>query len=342
MNAQKTTKEYQGVILGREASPLVAGVSAGYEVEELIPGADWDRYRPKHERQNMGYETSACLLFSGNDCIESLFNFYWETDRLDAESKNWLMINGYRVNDSFNFSDRLPANYADIIPLTGTYQYKANNALQKYLVPEHTLPYTSKGQYINPDPTKGGYYHLGEITQDMLDQAEEFEKRFTISWFYVEDEKRKEYLKSSPLQVIVRYADGNGILAPAGRRNHAVMLYKAEDGIDYIDDSYVTQDKRYDPRYVKDAVGFALTINNKNMNTEQFIKDNDLKWVQNETTGQFARIMQGKLRPIISNDRGALALLDEKVRNNKIIKDGKETGAKLTVAEWKEMPKEEF
>lgn len=340
MNPQIPNVKYSGVILGRDPNQRVAGVSSGYEPEILLESGNWDKYRPKHERQNMGYETSACLLFSGEDCVESLFNFYWETERLDEESKQWLEQTGYRENGKFNFSDRLPANYADIIPLTGTYQYKANNAIAKYQIPESRLPYTDKGLYINPDPTKGGYYHREEITEEMLALAEEFEKRFTITWHYVED--RAQALKSSPLQVLVRYADGDGILAPNGTRNHGVMLYKAEPGIDYIDDSYWRQDKRYDPRFVYEPVGWGLTINKYNMDIQHFVTQNDLAWVQNETTGQFARVMQKKLRPIISNDRGALILLDEKVRGNTIIKDGKTTPAKLTPAEWKQLPKEDF
>jgi hypothetical protein len=78
------------------------------------------------------------------------------------------------------------------------------------------------------------------------------------------------------------------------------------------------------------------------MDIQQFVTQNDLAWVQNQTTVQFARVMQKKLRPIISNDRGALILLDEKVRGNTIIKDGKTTPAKLTPAEWKQLPKEDF
>jgi hypothetical protein len=334
--------EYSGIIHGKEPNPPIVGVSAGAEVEHLNLFGNWDNWRPEHEQQNLGYETSACLIFSGTDCLETLFNFYVARSMIDLDNLNWLNENGYFKNGLVNFSDRLPANYAEIIPLTGTYQFKANNALAEYLIPEAMLPYTAVGLYVNPDPTKGAYYHRASITSQMLNLALEFKRRFTITWFYVED--REDGLKSSPLQAVVRFANGDGILKPEGRLNHGVMVYgqTIDKTADLIDDSYTQRDKKYGRDYVFDFIGYKITINNTLMDIQDFIIKNDLKWVQNETSGQFGRIMRGKLRTINSNDRGALILLDEKVRNNKIIKDGKETPAKLTKAEWEKLPKEEF
>ena len=56
------------------------------------------------------------------------------------------------------------------------------------------------------------------------------------------------------------------------------------------------------------------------LDLEKFFKENDLKWAQNSNTGQFGRVMQNKLMVIESSDRGALALLDDKMRKEPSIK----------------------
>jgi len=342
MKKNDIPQEYSGVIHGYEPNPQIAGVTSAVDLPILMVFKNWDRYRPSHEIQNKGYETSACTLFSGSDCIETLLNYHLWTNSIPQEIENWVREKGYIENGSFNFSDRLPANFAEIVPLTGTYQYKANNALAKYLIPEKMLPYTNVGEYKNPDPTKGGYYNSEAITQEMFDLAKEFEERITINWFYVEDKSKG--LMTSPLQCIVRYADGPGVLKPIGMTNHAVMCYGEEDGgdVDLIDDSYSTRDKKYGKDFVFNYIGYKITFNEKIMDTAKFIHYNDLKWVRNETTGQFGRIMQGKLRPILSKDRGALILLDDKCRQNKITLEGKEQSSSISDILWKTLPKLDF
>jgi len=333
-------ENYSGVIPGREKNPRIAGVSSPVEKKILLLSKNWKPHAPEHEIQNKGYETSACLDFSGSDCLEYLFNFYKENNKFSPELLKWFNDKGYIVNGKFNFSDRLAANYSDIIPLSGTYQYKANDALCKYLIPESMLPYTTIGKYENPDTTPGGYFNRNAITQEMLDLAKEFNKRITVDWYY--EENPTTGLFSSPLQCIGRYADGDCILKPEGAWNHGLCIPNEEEDYFDIDDSYTVQFKKYGKNYVGSFVGYSITINDITMNIQEFLTTNDLKWVQNETTGQFARIMQKKLRPINSKDRGALILLDEKVRSNKIVKDNKEIPAKITNAEWELLPKDDF
>jgi len=76
-----------------------------------------------------------------------------------------------------------------------------------------------------------------------------------------------------------------------------------------------------------------ITITNKNMDIEKFVKDNDKKWVRNYNTGAFGRILQGKLFIGTSTDRMTLMLLDDKVREN---------GVQISDSEWKQLPKEDF
>lgn len=104
------------------------------------------------------------------------------------------------------------------------------------------------------------------------------------------------------------------------------MVYGDTDKTAYIDDSYTNADKVYCKERVSNLVGCSITYNIKSdMNVAQFLKDNDLKWVRNQNTGAFGRIMQGKLMIVDTKDRGVLIVLDEMVRTN---------GRQMTQPEW--------
>lgn len=294
---------YNGVKFGTQPTDFIAGVNTPLGVDILNLNADWDTDRPEHEHQNKGYETSACTIFSGLDCLETVFMFFLKNNLFPPDLTLWLRANGYFNNGFINFSDRYSAQFAEIEPLSGTYQYKAGNALRQGLIPETMFPYTTDN-----------YYNNKAITAEMTALAEEFIKRFTVNWYWVENISIG--LHSSPLQGIVKYADGTGILKPEGRLNHAIMVYGQADDYLKIDDSYSIREKKYGKDFVFSFMGFSLTINNNNMINETFIKENDLKFVRNKNTGQFGRIMQGKLRVVASTDRGTLLLLDNEHRAN--------------------------
>jgi hypothetical protein len=69
------------------------------------------------------------------------------------------------------------------------------------------------------------------------------------------------------------------------------------------------------------------------MDIAKFVKDNDLKWVRNQNSGDFGRILQGKLFLLPTADRATLALLDDKVRTN---------GINITDEEWSQLPSQNF
>ena len=80
------------------------------------------------------------------------------------------------------------------------------------------------------------------------------------------------------------------------------------------------------PKYK--GVQYSIT-----MDTKKFIKNNDLKFVRNKNTGEFGRIMNGKLRTVKTKDRGALLLLDNSHRKN---------GITITNKEWEQLPQKPF
>jgi len=311
---------YQGVKLGRKITDFVAGASSPLEDKYLNLSSDWDLDRPEHELQNKGFETYACLIFSGFDCVETLFMNYLKNDLIPTEYIKWLGDNGYFENGFINFSDRFAAQFADIEIGTGTKVYKANDAIRNYLIPESMLPYE-----------KENYYAKYAVTDKMLRLSEEFKERFTINWQW--EEIPTKGLKKSPLQAVVRYATGDGILKPEGELNHGIQVYKEDEDSYYIDDNYAQRNKRYGKDYVFYFVSYTLTINYKTMDTKKFIEENDLKFVRNTNTGAFGRIMQGKLRTVDTDDRGALLLLDDSHRKN---------GVSVTNEEWEQLPQQLF
>lgn len=312
MNISKVPLDYQGVKIGRQNTDFVAGVSTPLGGLTLNVSGKWKEYRSQHELQNKGYETYACTVFSGFDAEEALFDFYLLNNRVGFDDVKFLRDYGFLINGRINFSDRFAAQFAEIEIGLGTYQYKANDAIRQYLIPEAMLPYTEEG-----------YYDKSKITEEMLKLSEEFCRRFKFNWYWVE--QTTAALRSTPLSGIVHYAGGDGILKPEGALNHCIMIPSEE--VDYydVDDNYSQQDKRYGKDYVFNFAGYSLTLNIPLMNVEKFLEDNDLKYVRNLNTGAFGRVLQGLLRIVDTRDRGTLMLLDDKVREN---------GVNITQGEW--------
>lgn len=74
-------------------------------------------------------------------------------------------------------------------------------------------------------------------------------------------------------------------------------------------------------------------LNTITMDIKAFMIHNDLKFIRNQETGAFGRIIGQKLRVVKTDDRGTLLLLDEAVRKN---------GLNITNAEWEQLPKVNF
>lgn len=240
-----------GVIIGKQLTDFIAGSNSPIVFKEKLSSGNWLEFKPEHELQNKGFETYACTVFSALDCIETLFMFDLRNGNVPPETVRFLRDHGYFKNGFINFSDRLPANFADIQIGLGTYQYKTNDAVRHYLVPEDMFPYTTDK-----------YYDQTQITQQILALIEELKDHITINWFWVEDPEL--YLKMSPLQSIVRYADGEGVLKPNGPKNHSVMTYDIDSENTYINDSYTRELKIYGRDYVDQFVGYLITYNKKN------------------------------------------------------------------------------
>jgi len=288
--------------------------------------SDWKDYKIEHEIQWTGtYDTLFCVTYSALDCIGSLFMYYIANGLMAPDNVKWLQDNGYFKNGFINFNERFIGTLGGTTN-QGAYQFKVANAINNNgLIPQDMFPLADN--FNDNIDTKF-------ITTNMRILAAEFRKRFTINFEWVTD--FIEAIKHSPIQVTVKYADYNNpedILKPEGTPNHAVKCVYKNNLYNEIDDTYWQRYKRYDPAYTYSPMSFKLTINNISMDTNKWLKDNDKKWVRNSNSGAFGRVLQEKLFVFNSIDRGALALLDDKVREN---------GVQITNNEWEQLPKQNF
>jgi hypothetical protein len=288
---------------------------------------NWKNNLCPHEIQfqNAGtgkaFDTAFCITFSAQKVLKTSTMYKLSNHQMPNELVTWLKDKGYFENGFINFSKRFTGILGGTTKKGATQERIINSILCYGLIPEKMFP--------NKADTLAEYTDSTKITTEMYALGQEFLEKFKIT---VSD-ARLEDIKTSPLQAIVRYADGEGILAPKGDTNHGLVIYNVEDNYVDVCDSFWDEFKRYDKSFVHYLKKF--TINPRNMtDNEKFLMDNDLKWCQNKMTGQFGRIMQGKLFTVHSNDRGALVLLDNEVR--------KTAGLKIEDTLWNNLDKKEF
>lgn len=319
-----------GVLLGKGQYDWIAGGNSAIKREVYAVDLNWKPYQGEHEIQFVNsktpYDTLFCVTYSALKCIIALLNFLIKRGLISDENIQWLKDNGYYKNGKLNFSERFSAINGGTTN-KGAYQFKVANGIYNFgLIPQDMFPLADNFQ----DNIDSRF-----ITQEMKDLGKEFIKRFTVNYEWVDS--TLEQLKYSPVQEIVRFANyekPEDILKPEGETNHAVEGVFATPEYDEIQDTYWQVYKRYHPDYTHSYMAFSITVNNNiPMDTEKFIKDNDKKWVRNQNTGEFGRVLRGKLFTIQTTDRAALILLDDRVR---------EDGIQVTNEIWEKLPKENF
>lgn len=309
------------VIVGSKIGDYIAG--SNIDTPEIVnESGSWVNYPAEHERQNMNGETSSCTVFSFNDMRESLMMYLLHENKIPALHAKWLKDNGYFKNGFINFSDRIPAMYAEIELGVGTYLYKAAEACRKWSLPE---------DIIDSVKTVDEWYNKAKITQKALDLQKEFDKRFKWVWFCVND--LNEGLKYSPIQGIVSFKNGDDILCPTTPINHAVTALEAKSDYVLIDDSYNQQFKKYCHKGFSNYLGVKLIIKEDiDMDKAKFYKDNDKKIIRNKDTGAFGVIYGGQLLKIEEN-RAGLFMIDRE--NRKLI--GNIESVQISDNEWTQL-----
>lgn len=320
-----------GALLGQDTFDWIAGANSAVDHKVLLESGNWKELSIPNEIQvvNYGqtnqYDTSMCVSFNGStDALEYILMQMLRLGQIPQITVKWLQEKGYFENGVINFNERFTAIKGGTTD-QGAYQFKVANGMKNCgLIPQKLLPYANNFK-DNIDPKF--------ITKELDALGLEFLEHFAINYEWVNAEDTKEFMKYSPLSCIGQYAEGEGILNPPTASGHSMLQVNETDDYREIDDSYWRQFKKYKKDKLQSFMAFYLTPLKTNvMNTLQWIKDNDKKWVQvtsGEHNGQFGRVLQGKLLMFVSSDRGALALLDDKMRT--------EPSIKITAAEFSDL-----
>jgi hypothetical protein len=172
------------------------------------------------------------------------------------------------------------------------------------MVPQSRLPLAKNfNDNINPNLISEEIYALGRKSKEYI----------MINWNWVDRSQVSEVLKDSPLIATVNFANGDGILSPTGRHNHAIMVAGEESDHYVIDDSYWEQYKKYDKNFVDNFLQFSITYNITNMDTQKFILTNDTRLIRNTNTGAYAVIYAGNFLKI-TEARAGLFSVDRMAR----------------------------
>lgn len=311
------------VKLGRGVYDWQFGGNSAIQHDILVPDKNWKVFKVAHEIQWQGtYDTQFCVTYSALKAIAKFLTYLESVGALSQDDLEFFA--DYKKNGMYDFAERFPATLGETDE-NGAYQWKVASVIKNYgLIPQDMFPLADNFK-DNVDPKF--------ITQAMYDKGQEFLKRISINYEWIDSFDNLIY---SPIQTVVRFANyvnPEDILTPEGELNHAVTGIYGVVEFDEVEDSYWQEYKRYRPDYTHSLLAYFITINKTNMDTIKFLKDNDKKWVRNSNTGQFGRVLQGKLMVVQSTDRGTLMLLDDKVREN---------GIQITNAEWEQLPKINF
>ncbi len=208
--------------------------SSPVKKEVLNESLDWKEYAPEHEIQaRRFYDTMSCVTYSATDCIEYIFNHAIKNNRISKADLKWLKDNDYFKNGMINFNERFTAILGET-DRNGAWQYKVGDAIRKYgLVPQDAIHF----------PDRQEDYFKNDFNQNVLDLGLEFIKRFPINYQWANN--FRDDLKYGPLQVTLYFLNGDGILCPKNRPQHAVVAINANEQYVEIDDSYLTQFKKY-------------------------------------------------------------------------------------------------
>jgi hypothetical protein len=169
---------------------------------------DYTKWLPPHEEQKRGFDSFACVVFSGLNNLEILFQRVWG-----------------RVID---FSDRFQAGMTPVIPNRGTnYQNFWDSVRKNGLVLEEEYPWGGKD----------GHEYVKRPPQPIIDKGLEFNSFYEIQhewvdWGGCDPNKLYEALRYGTLQASV-----NGGATSTGVRNtdtnHSITIYKAVKGVKF-------------------------------------------------------------------------------------------------------------
>jgi hypothetical protein len=314
-----------GVLFGRGKFDWQAGANSPIVRQELMPDKNWKKIELDHEIQfnhDSLYDTLFCVTYADLKAIAKLLTYL---ESVGAFTPIQLItLNRYKKNGKYNFSERFTGTLGETTS-QGAYQFKIAQAIRNYgLIPQDMFPLADNFQ-DNIDKKF--------ITEEMYRSGREFLEIISFNYEWVDN--MPDYLKYSPIPLIVRFANYEkleDILNPVGALNHQVCGVLSTTEYNEIEDSYQQRYKRYEPEATHHFMAFYITINNKSMDVAKFIKDNDKNQVRNVNTGGYGVIYAGKLMEI-KQERAGLYMIDRDARG--LVGKGKTVP--MTNADWEQI-----
>ena len=314
-----------GVLIGRGEFDWFASGNSPIVHEILMPDKNWKNVELEHEIQfnyPALYDTLFCVTFASLKAVAKILTLLELNGLLSYQDLQFFAQ--YKKNGKYNFNERFTGALGETTNL-GAYQYKIANAIRNYgLIPQDMFPLADN---FNDNIDKKF------ITQEMYDKGKEFLERVSFNYEWVSD--MINYLEYSPIPCLVKFANYENeedILAPVGDYNHQVLGVFAVPEYHEVEDTYQQRYKRYEPQNTGGFMAFYLTLNNKNMDVEKFIKENDTNQIRNVNTGGYGVIYGGKLMQI-RQERAGLYMIDRDARG--LIGKGKTVS--ITDNEWKQI-----
>ena len=258
---------------------------------------EWVQYYSDHsERQNLGggFDSYSCCNFHYLRPVETIFNIQIDKESvrwITEEDIQWLKDKGYAKLENgkwrVNFSDRFNAITSGTVPRLGNSGRTVALAGRNIgLIPQDMLPFTQETK-------EDEYFDENEITQEMWDLADAFQKRFDIGFKFLNPNVKEQYdewVLLSPFSIYI--CCGCPWVAGVQQKcfnttNHCVTDLGIEDTDEkrYGDTYYRKQkDNTYKlyRRVAKDFVvynlGYVYTLKSKSLTNNE----EDMKFIQEE------------------------------------------------------------
>lgn len=269
---------------------------------QFFPTPEAQRREYEIDERRFIFDNMGCVSEAVENKVAYRLTKKIENKMIPEEDVTWLREGGFfDKNGKINFSGRELAKRSGTTR-KGNYGWKVAQTAANGLVAESLYPWPEPGQ--DQRVTWEEYY--SPFPDEVVEQREEFEKRFSISYGWVR--KRNFYTKFKngiPLIFFV-YAwvanenKYNGLYyRPAGESsNHGVLGVGGEkDGADWskfaIFDTYPPFEKELHPDNVDEwAIEMDIISNNNFMDIEQFKKDNVNNLIRNRDTGAYGVIYE--------------------------------------------------
>jgi len=188
-------------------------------IDNITMSGDWIAYLGRGEKQRIKLETMACVSYSANNCLETIFNYQMDHNMISEGGLQWLEDMGYMEGGEVNLSDRFLAVTSGTTKKGNTGKKVAQAMHEKGCIPESDYPFPDTYSWSE-------YYKL--LEPELFDIAADFNERFLINYETVYERDFEEALKHSPLQVYVHAWEKpvDGIYERTDKTiNHAVEMH---------------------------------------------------------------------------------------------------------------------